>query len=479
MPSALIRRLRAPRLESLFVATLVLFAFRLGVRPIGDNSMFTHLRTGVDTVAGRGIPRTDPYSFTALGHRWVVQSWLPEWTYGWAARLGGFRLVVFEQALLSAGLALLIVRLARAGSPLRTALAGAIAIGAGAGYWSPRPLLFGLICMSLLLTVVERRRNPWLLVPLVWLWVQSHGSFPLGLAWLGARAVGEWLDWRAWPDETMRYVGGFVGGLAVSVINPLGSSPLVFPLTVVGKRDAFIAILEWRSPDFQTLPGRFSLVFLALALALLIRSRVSWRDLVPVVAFLVASLVASRNVPVAAIVLAPVLGRALRRPEGTPRPRSTVTVTLPPPTGLRLNRALSATISAGFVLFGASIWLTKPLQLTAYPQSAVTFLHDNGLLATSHRLAHQDFVGNYITLRYGRKARVFVDDRYDMFPVAVSRDYRELLKGRAEALAVLDRRGVDVVLWHRDLALATILSASDRWQQVFRRGDWVVYRRAT
>ena len=87
------RRLRAPALESLFVAALVLFGYRLGARPIGDNSMFVHLRTGVDMARTGAIPRTDPYTFTAHGHAWVVQSWLPEWTYGWVYRIGGLRLV--------------------------------------------------------------------------------------------------------------------------------------------------------------------------------------------------------------------------------------------------------------------------------------------------------------------------------------------------------------------------------------------------
>ena len=212
----------APKLESLFTAAVVLFGFRLGARPIGDNSMFTHLRTGIDMARTGSIPRSDPYSFTAFDHRWVVQSWLPEWTYGWAFRLGGYKLVVFEQALLVALLAWLVVRLARAGSPLRTALAGITAVGVGTSLWTARPLLFGLICMALTITIVERRRSPWLLIPVVWLWVNSHGSFPLGLVWLGARAVGEGLEWRAWPRETLRYVGWFLAGVVASVANPLG-----------------------------------------------------------------------------------------------------------------------------------------------------------------------------------------------------------------------------------------------------------------
>ena len=68
-----------------------------------------------------------------------MQSWLPEWTYGWAERLGGFRLVVLEQGLLIALLVWLVVRLVRAGSPLRTGFGGLIVVGLGTPFWGPRP----------------------------------------------------------------------------------------------------------------------------------------------------------------------------------------------------------------------------------------------------------------------------------------------------------------------------------------------------
>jgi len=478
--SSLTRRLRALKLESLFVAALVLFGFRLGVRPIADNSMFTHLRTGIDIAGGRGIPRFDPYSYTAGGERWVAQSWLPEWTYGWLHRLGdGFELVVLGQALLCSLLALLMVRLVRAGSSLRTTLAGALALGIGAPFWSPRPLLFGLVCMALVVTVVERRKAPWLLVPIVWLWVQSHGSFPLGLAWLGARAVGEWLDWRARPNDTLRYLGWFGAGLAASIVSPLGARLLLFPLTVGDKRDAFTSVVEWQSPDFQSSAGRFSLVFLALALVVLLRARLSWRDLVPTVGFVVASLVALRNLPAAAVVLAPVLGRALRRPEGSASWYSGGSSSSPPAVNHRLNRVMLATIALAFAIFGASVFTTPPLRLQSYPVKAVTFLYDQRLLTDPHHLAHQDFVGNYLSLRFGREVKVFVDDRVDMYPSEISKDYSTLLGAAPDSLGVLERHAVDVVLWNRELALGTVLQASGAWTEIFRDGDWVVYRRST
>ena len=464
--------LRAPKLESLFVATFVLFGFRLGVRPIGDNSMFTHLRTGFDMVRGGGIPREDPYSWTAQGTDWVVQSWLPEWTYGWADRLGGVRLVVLEQAVLMAGLAWLILRLARAGSPSRTALSGLIVVGIGAAHWAPRPLLFGLICMALTVTIVERRRTTWLLVPVVWLWVQSHGSFPLGLAWLGARAVGEALDWRGWPRDAMSYVGAFVVGLVAAVANPLGARLLTFPLSIGDKRDTFERIIEWMSPNFQAGPSRVTLVFLVPALLLLFRARLTWRDVVPVVAFIAAGLLAARNLPVAAIVLAPVLGRMLRRPESAPVRRAETS------SQERTNRVLALTLAVAFVLFGMSIWNRPALRLRSYPVAATTFLEEEGFLADTHRLAHMDFVGNYLQLRYGDRVRVFIDDRYDMYPADVSRDYRRLQRATKEALQILDDRSVSVILWDDDQPLTNLLRVSGRWEEIHRSDDWVVLRRS-
>jgi hypothetical protein len=469
---SVLRRLRAPSLESLFVATLVLLGFRLGALPIADNSMLTHIRTGIDMVSGHGIPREDPYSYTARGTEWVVQSWLPEWTYGWLHRLGGFRLVVLQQAVLLAVLTWLITRLARSGSPLRTALAAGLAVGIAAPYWSPRPLLFGLLCMALTVTVVERRRSPWLLVPIVWLWVNSHGSFPLGAVYLAARAGGEWLDWKAWPRETVRYLWAFLGSLLVAVLNPLGARLLTFPLTIGGKRSVFESVVEWQSPDFHRTGDRFALVLLAIALVLLFRARLTWRDSVPAMVFLVISLFAVRNFPLFAIVLAPVLQRILRRPEGAAPRRA------PTESQLRTNRALLATIGAGFVIFGTLTGVGDSLNLRAYPVEAATFLDRGGLLRQPHRIAHQDVVGNYLSFRYGRRVRVFIDDRVDMYPLRVSRDYADLLRGQPQALTVLGRYDVDVVLWERDLPLAQVLRASGAWREIFSDERWVVFQRA-
>ena len=457
-------------LESLFVAALALFGFRLGARAISDNSEFVHLRTGLRMAAGHGIPRSDPYSYTAHGARWLVQSWLPEWTYGVLHKLGGFPLVELEQAVLMGVCAWLIVRLARAGTPLRTLVAGAAAVGVGSAYWTPRPLMFGVLAFVLCVTVVERRLNPWWLVPITWVWVNSHGSFPLGLLWLGAVAVGAALDERAWPRVEARYVGTFVVGLAAGAVNPLGPRLLTFALTVGQKRKIFQSVVEWHSPNFQGSAGFFTLVFVLLALVVLLRGRAAlgWRDIIPGLGFLALGLLALRNLPMLGVALAPALGRVMRPATVTERPSS----------GL-LNRVFGVVLAAVYLLFGITALTRGGIDVHEFPVAAATYIDRHGLRTAAHRVVAQDVVGCYLVLRYGDNARVFIDDRVDMYPVSVAQDYVDLLYGHANALAVLDKHKVDVILWDRDLALVAITKASGQWHQVYRKGGYVVLVRNT
>jgi hypothetical protein len=318
-------------------------------------------------------------------------------------------------------------------------------------------------------TIVERRASPWWLVPVVWVWVNSHGSFPLGLAWLVLAGAGAWLDQRRWPAEWVRYVGAFVVGLVVAAVNPLGPRLLAFAVTVGEKKEVFRLVREWRSPDFQSGSGLVTLVFLVPALVLVLRARPPWQRVLPVAAFLAMGLFAVRNVSMLAVVLAPALGAALRASE---RPHESDAAPRP-----RLHLSVAGALALAFVLFGVGGATGRTLDVSSYPVASVRWLDREGLLGPGHRVAAQDVVGCYLILRKGAQARVFIDDRVDMYPVSVTKDYVALLHGEPRALAVLDRWHIDVVLWDRQLPLPTILRSAGGWRQVHREGDWVTLRR--
>jgi len=468
-------------LERLVVATFGVLGWRIGIRPISDNSTFAHLRTGIDMVERWAIPRHDPYSFSAPGHRWVVQSWLASFTYGLAHRAGGIHGVVVLQAVITAATAVVAAFLARTGVPLRTVVAAGVGVAAGASYWAPRPLMFGLLALGLMLVVVEGRRSPWWLVPIIWVWVNTHGSFPLGGLWLAGRWVGEALDGRAHPRWLDRYAMGFVAGLGAAALNPLGPRLLAFPLTVEAKRDVFKTVVEWRSPDFQSGQGLFTLVLLCAALLVLTRRRVGWADALPVVGFVALGLVSVRNIAPAAIVLAPALGRALRpSPWAAGGTAAGPAADRPALVSRTLERRLNLTIASGLVVvvaaFTADAQASGGLDLSTYPVRAVAWMDAQGLLERSHRVAEQDVVGDYLILRDGARGQVFIDDRFDMYPTAVSDDYDTLLHGGPSFAAVLHRYRVDTVLWSRSLPLVPDLEATGGWSVAYQDRSWAVLR---
>ena len=80
---------------------------------------------------------------------------------------------------------------------------------------------------------MDGRLDPRWLVPIGWVWVNSHGSFPLGLVLLVVAAVGTRLD-GASPSVELRCLGWahrrHRGG---AVVSPLGPRALVFPLELL------------------------------------------------------------------------------------------------------------------------------------------------------------------------------------------------------------------------------------------------------
>ena len=468
----------APRTGGLIAAILALFGFRAGIRPIADNSMLLHLRTGITIATTGHIPTRDPYSFTAHLHPWVVESWLAELSYGLAYRVGGLHLVVLEQGILMASLALVVATLGRVDGTARMIVAAGVPVFAGITLWSQRPLLFGLLGLALLVLVVSRRWSPWWLLPIGWVWVNTHGSFPLGAVWLAAAYAGSAIDIRTRPRWLEPYVLAFGGSVALGAINPIGPRLVAFPLSVESKRQIFQNIVEWKSPDFQTGAALFALVFIAIGLVVAFRGRTPFVHAVPFVGFLVLGLISSRNLAPACVLLAPLLASALK-PEDRPvapdvgddRPPD------PVPSGARarrdpLLRIMAAVLAVVAVIFAVDVYRGSGLYLKAYPTEVETYMIEHGLVR-GHRIATQDFVGDYRSLIEGpNSSGVFIDDRYDMYPARVVSDYRTLLVAGAGAPAVLRKWDIDEIVWQEDAGLPALLRLTGGWRQVFADGGF-------
>ena len=204
----------------------------IGPRSLGDNSFFTHLATG-RYILENGFPTSDVYSFTAPGERWVVQSWLVSFVYGALDRVVGLVGIRAFSAVLAGTVAGIMWTLTRPAKGLVARLAiCVVGLTLGATIWAPRPLMVGLVLLGVTLLAAERRIPAPVLVPVFWLWVNSHGSFPLGLVALGCFALGSRLDGERRPSELRPLMWAAIGTV-LGAINPLGPVLLTFPVSLL------------------------------------------------------------------------------------------------------------------------------------------------------------------------------------------------------------------------------------------------------
>jgi hypothetical protein len=252
-----------PGLDGLFTAVFALFGWALGIGPLSDNSFFWHLRTG-QLILDSGFPHGDPFSFTAPGVHWVVQSWLAETLYAGVDRVaGGFGIRVLI-GVTGVAIAVLAFRLALrlAKDRVRAALLTAAALAGLSTLWSERPLVLGLVAFLVVIWVVEVPdsavgRRPLVVLPIVfWCWANVHGTFALGFAYLGLHLVGRWVEGHRPTDGRDRQLLVGAGlGFAVAFLNPYGVGLVTFPVDLLGRSDILRHVVEWASPDFHTAAG--------------------------------------------------------------------------------------------------------------------------------------------------------------------------------------------------------------------------------
>ncbi len=450
-----------PTIATVIGGGFVLWGWVIGLARLSDNSLFTHLATGRLILDGT-FPSSDPYSFTAAGEPWVVQSWLVSLIYATAERAGGAGAIQLVAAAVSAAVAGLVWLLS---APAKTLIGRlitcAFVLGVGGVAWSQRPFLFGLLFLAIALLAAEGRVSPLVMLPVFWLWVNSHGSFPLGLVAIAALLIGRRLDGgdASVEQRTLLWAGA---GTLLGVVGPLGLRALAFPVELLGRQETLSEIVEWQSPDFSSNWTRLFLVQAMVAIVLVAR-RPSYRVAIPLVIFLAAALLGTRNISVASIVFVPGMavgwvgvGRLTGDESG-------------PVAKIGVAAVALVMVFTASVRLGEQHW-----DLSRYPVDATVWLDQQGALGRDSRIVARERVGNFFHLVFGTDQAVFFDDRVDMYPEPVVDDLLTLDRAQPGWSEVLDRWEAEAVLWERDTPLAQLLAADPAWRIPYVDDDWVV-----
>jgi hypothetical protein len=435
-----------------------------------DPDLWWHIKTGENILRTHHWPTTDPYSFTVAGQPWIACEWFGDVMLATAARLGG---VVGLQVLLIVLSSVVILALyafttLQSGNSKAGFLASGTLCSLAFASFTLRPQMLGYLFLVLTLIALERFRQGkhralWFLPVLFLVWINTHGSWIIGLGTIFAYWVSGLVGFRLgnleakpWtPAERKSISLIFLLCLAVLPLTPYGTEPASYPFEVASKLPIGVAnVAEWQAMPFNLLGGKLFLGLLLGFILLQVIFRFTWR-LEEFALFLFGTLMACLHVRFLLVFVpffAPVFAAMAVR-------------WLPPYDRKKDHYVLNGLLMAGVVFAMVHYYPSRQdIQRRvsqAFPTGTVEYIRQHHIPGP---LFNNYAFGGYLVWS---DQKVFVDGRSDPYERggALS-DYLYISQMKAGAMTVLRSYGIQSCLLERDEPLAMFLTASPEWQRV-------------
>ena len=460
--------------------SLVGLIYAMCVQTIAEPDIWWHLRNGRYLLQYHSLPRVDMYSYGAAGSPWLDHEWLSEIPFylGFKAMgLPGIVLVYF--VVISLIFAAVYYRTCRSGSDCKDAtLVTCAAIFLATVSIGPRTLLFGWLCMAALLLLLDQfersGKGLWLVPPLFALWINLHGSWVLGMVAMAVTIAsglveGKWglVTARRWsPLQWKKLLITLACSMGALFANPFGYRLVVYPFDFLFRQPSNMKkIQEWQSVDFNTATGKIAMLMLCALLAAALFSRRRWRLGEIIVAAIAVwnGLSHTRLLFFSALILPPFLAPRVR---------------LFRPYDKQLDKPwLNAFIMAGIV--GAMIFFfPSQSQLQSqiderYPTNAVEFMQQHNIQGRLFNVYHW---GGYIEWK-APDVKPFYDGRTDIFVHNGTFDEGLRVAGVKEPFEVLNKYGIEYVLFETGTPLAYLLDHSAEWKVIYADSLAKLYQR--
>src|SRR6202041_771161 len=176
-----------------------------------DPDLWWHVKTGELILSTHKWATTDAYSYTSSGAPWMSCEWLGDVLFAAAYRLGGLRGLEALLIMLASAVMLALYGLAtlRSGNSKAGFVAAAALLALANLSFTLRPQMLGYLFLILTLIAVERfrqgkQRAVWLLPILFLIWINTHGSWIIGLGVILLYIACGLVDFQAGSLEVRR-----------------------------------------------------------------------------------------------------------------------------------------------------------------------------------------------------------------------------------------------------------------------------------
>lgn len=405
---------------------IITFALLMAVEKVHNNDIWWHLKTGQWILETGTIPVTDPFTFTTPGAAWTPHYWLSDVLFAAVFHASGMGGLILFKALIVAAAFFIIYRLMIGqGVHLLPAVAMVmLAVFIGQFRFQLRPHVFMFLLSAAFFAILsagESRRNfrlLWLL-PLMFVWVNLHGSFFLGLVLTGCLLAEKLLttgyrrlqrkDAAAkWPIFLM-LLFALLGG--ITLLNPFGANLLRWIVTDFALKNIAYSfqVEEHMALTWGEHPLFWSLMFVTAISFLLAYRRARLFHLLVFAATSFLAIRGVRFVALAALLQAPILGYNLqalldRMPGQRWRPKF----------GLQAAIAILLLAVGGTLIFRQSFAdytahrFGLGINETRFPQAAVQFLKG---LNPEGNIYNSWPLGGYLLWSLPER-KIFLDGRY-------------------------------------------------------------------
>ena len=448
-----------------------------------DPDLWWHVRIGQDILSTRHWPTVDPYSFTVAGNPWIAYEWLGDVVIGAVEKLGG--LLALDILLFGTATAVMLALYAyttlRSGNSKAGFVTSGVLCSLAFASFNLRPQMFGYLFLVLTLIALERfrqgkQRAVWFLPPLFLLWINTHGSWVIGLGVIfvflasglfefhrGSVQAERWTRSQRMKLETVLLLS-----LAVIPITPYGTRLAAYPFTVASTLPLNVGnILEWQSMPFNIAGGK---LFLAIVLCFFLAQMLApftlrLSEVVLLVGGTVMACLHLRFVLLFVPFIAPALAVMLAR-------------WLPPYERKKdhflLNAILMAAVLIAIVRYFPTQAGLEKIASQSFPVRAVEYLRQHPVQGP---VFNTYGYGGYLVGTLPQQ-KVFIDGRGDLYEDAgIFGEYLEVSDLKAGAFQVLRIHGIQACLLDRKEPLATVLGALPDWEKRYSDGVSVLFVR--
>lgn len=495
--------LRRIEIKHLWAITVVVGVFVfLNTHPIRPNDFWWHMAIGREILSSGEIPLVDEYSYTMLNQPYPSYQmfWLPEIGMYSLFRLGGPELVILISSLiLTLTYALLILICYKESNSLRVASAAVLyAIGLGINNLNIRPqiisYLMGVLFLSGIYGYRKKSHWAWLAIfPLSMLvWVNSHGSFPIGFILLGiwfADEAWQWLTPIIRKKPRLSAKGLIAPGVAIlltavaSLVNPRGIGIISYVTTLTSNQVVQNLVIEWAPPTLNNQVGVIFILGFLIGTTTLIFSpkRPNFFQFLTYLIFSILAFKTIRGVIWFGFVIAPVLADhfvfiasqiSWERKRATRKSVSS-----------RLNLIILAVLL--LIAFISVPWLKRTLPITGEksaiistetPVEATQFLLSE---KPPGKLFHEMGFGSYLIWATQPDYKVFVDPRIELYPREIWEEYIIIINALPGWEDYLDRYGVGVLMLNRNNQpdLIQAVEGAESWKKIYQDDTAVIFER--